>query len=156
MNASDDDTHDDLGAVLGQLLGVIAEREAPILKAHGLTMWEYVILYQLLGEQGITQKELARRSHRDPTRLIGHLDALGNRGLIVREVDPADRRRHTVRLTAEGLAVLETARRHIRAMEAELLGALTAEQQTDLRNALATVLQQTGVSGSPAGGTDQG
>lgn len=141
-----DDLHDDLGAVLGKLLGVLVEREAPILKAHGLTMWEYVILYQLLGEGGITQKELARRSHRDATRLIGHLDALSERRLIAREVDAADRRRHTVRLTDEGLDVVRATRRDIRAMEDELLGVLSVDQQNDLRNALRAVLRR---SGSP-------
>jgi DNA-binding MarR family transcriptional regulator len=146
-----DDLHDDLGAVLGQLLGVLLEREAPILEAHGLTMWEYVILYQLQGERGLTQKELARRSHRDPTRLIGHLDVLSDRRLIAREVDAADRRRHTVRLTDEGLDVVRATRRDIRAMEAELLGVLSIGEQKDLRNSLAAVLQQ---SGSPRRSSD--
>ena len=139
-----DDRHDDLGAVLGQLLGVLLEREAPILKAHGLTMWEYVILYQLQGEGGLTQKELARRSHRDPTRLIGHLDALSDRGLIAREVDAADRRRRTVRLTEEGLDVVRATRSDIRAMEDELLRPLSVDEQNDLRNSLAVVLQRSG------------
>lgn len=139
-----DDRHDDLGAVLGQVLGVLLEREAPILKAHGLTMWEYVILYQLQGEGGLTQKELARRSHRDPTRLIGHLDALSERRLIAREVDASDRRRHSVRLTDEGLGVVRATRRDIRAMEDELLGALSVDEQNDLRDSLAAVLRGIG------------
>ena len=146
-----DDQHDDLGAVLGQLLGVLLEREAPILEAHGLTMWEYVILYQLQGEGGLTQKELARRSHRDPTRLIGHLDALSDRRLIAREVDAADRRRRTVRLTEAGLEVVLATRSDVRAMEDELLGALSIGEQQDLRNSLAAVLQRSGPPGlSPA------
>lgn len=133
---------DDLGAVLGRLLGVILEREAPILKTHGLTMWEYAILYQLLDERGLTQKELARRSHRDPTRLIGHLDVLGDRGLIAREVDAADRRRRTVRLTDEGREVVRATQRDIRAMEADLLSGLSVEEQNNLRASLAAVLQR--------------
>ena len=149
----DDDRQDDLGAVLGQLLGVLVEREAPILTAHGLTMWEYVILYQLQGEGGLTQKELARRSRRDATRLIGHLDVLSERRLIAREVDAADRRRHTVRLTDEGLDIVRATRRDIRAMEDELLGALSVDQQNDLRDALGAVLQRSSsprVSPDPA------
>jgi DNA-binding MarR family transcriptional regulator len=139
--ARDDDTGDDLGAVFARLLGVISEREAPILAAHGLTMWEYVILVPLVGQPGMTQKELARRSRRDPTRLIGNLDALEERALITREVDGADRRRRTVRLTSRGHEVVRDTRRAIRAMEAELLGVLPPGDQAALRQNLAATLR---------------
>lgn len=139
--ARGDDPGDDLGAVFARLLGVIGEREAPILAAHGLTMWEYVILVPLVGQPGMTQKELARRSRRDPTRLIGNLDALEERALITREVDGADRRRRTVRLTDRGLEVVRDTRRAIRAMEAELLGVLPPGDQAALRQNLAATLR---------------
>ncbi|MFJ9351195.1 MarR family winged helix-turn-helix transcriptional regulator [Streptomyces sp. NPDC101237] len=133
---------EDLGAMLSRLLGVVVEREAPLLEAHGVTMWEYVILDRLSREDGLTQKELARRSRRDPTRLIGHLDALGDRGLIAREIDESDRRRRTVRLTAGGRELVRNVRRDIRAMEADLLGGLTPGAQNDLRASLAAVLRR--------------
>ncbi|MBM9503071.1 MarR family winged helix-turn-helix transcriptional regulator [Actinacidiphila acididurans] len=142
MIARDDEVGEELGALLSQLLSVVVEREAPILAAHGVTMWEYVILSRLWGESGLTQKELARRSRRDPTRLIGHLDTLGDRHLIAREVDGSDRRRRTVRLTDEGRELVLAARRDIRQMEADLLGGLSVDAQNDLRNALAVVLRR--------------
>ncbi|OQQ13156.1 hypothetical protein B0675_36600 [Streptomyces sp. M41(2017)] len=142
MAARDDGPGEELGALLSGLLDLVVEREAPILKAHGVTTWEYVILSRLMGESGLTQKELARRSRRDPTRLIGHLDALGDRGLIAREVDGADRRRRTVRLTEEGRDLVLATRHDIRQMEADLLGGLSADAQNDLRNALAAVLRR--------------
>ncbi|SDM70372.1 MarR family winged helix-turn-helix transcriptional regulator [Actinacidiphila guanduensis] len=142
MSARDDEPGEELGALLSGLLNVVVAREAPILKAHGLTMWEYVILSRLMGESGLTQKELARRSRRDPTRLIGHLDALDDRHLIAREVDGSDRRRRTVRLTAEGRDLVLATHRDIRQMETDLLGGLSAEAQNELRNALATVLRR--------------
>lgn len=138
--AGDDDPGEDLGALLSQLIGVVVEREAPILEAHGVTMWEYVILDRLVGEDGLTQKELARRSRRDPTRLIGNLDALGDRGLIAREIDESDRRRRTVRLTDAGRELVRAARREIRQMESGLLDGLSV----DLRACLATVLRRSG------------
>ena len=141
MRARGDDAGDDLGAIFSRLLAVIGEREAPILAAHGLTMWEYVILVPLLGQPGMSQKELARRSRRDPTRLIAHLDELAHRDLISREVDEADRRRRTVRLTDRGVAVVRATRREIRAMEAELLGVLPPSDQAALRQNLAATLR---------------
>jgi DNA-binding MarR family transcriptional regulator len=141
MKARDDDSPgEDLGALLSQLLGVVVEREEPILAAHGVTMWEYVILDRLAIEDGLTQKELARRSRRDPTRLIAHLDELSKRGLIAREVDDADRRRRTVRLTEKGRKLVRSAGDDIRQMEAGLLAGVAV----DLRATLAAVLSQTG------------
>ncbi len=140
---------EDLGAVLSQLLGVIVERETPILEAHGVTMWEYVILDRLAREDGLTQKELARRSRRDPTRLIGHLDALNDRGLIAREVDESDRRRRTVRLTQRGHALVDAARHDIRTMEDDLLGNLATGARNQLRASLTAVARRLGTLHSP-------
>jgi len=140
-SASGDGAEDDLGAIFSRLLAVIAEREAPILAGHGLTMWEYVILVPLVGRPGMSQKELARRSRRDPTRLIGHLDVLEDRALITREVDETDRRRRAVRLTDRGDEVIRATRREIRAMESELLEGLSAGDQAVLRRSLAATLR---------------
>lgn len=134
-------TGDDLGAVLGRLLDVITEREAPILEAHGITMWEYVILRPLADEPGMSQKALARRSRRDATRLSGHLDELAERGLITRAVDESDRRRRALYLTERGHEVVRATRHDIRTMEDELLEGLSTDEQTALRRALATTLQ---------------
>lgn len=151
MVATGDDAGHELGALLSRLLSVVVEREAPILDAHGVTMWEYVILSQLLDETGLTQKELAHRSRRDPTRLIGHLDALSEHGLISRETDESDRRRRTVRLTDKGDALVRAVRLDIRRMEAELLDGLSHDAQVELRMSLAAVLNRVSPSGSPSG-----
>ena len=139
--ASGDGAEDDLGAIFSRLLAVIAEYEAPILAAHGLTMWEYVILVPLVGQPGMSQKDLARRSRRDPTRLIGHLDVLEERALITRAVDGTDRRRRAVRLTDRGDEVVRATRREIRAMETELLAGLSPGDQAGLRQNLAAALR---------------
>lgn len=150
MDATDYTSGDDLGALLSRLLSVVVEREAPILQARGLTMWEYVILSQLVEEDALTQNDLADRSRRDPTRLIGHLDTLADRRLISRQTDASDRRRRTVRLTDKGRDLVHAVRRDIRAMEADLLAGLAQDAQRDLRTSLAAVLR-----GAKAGCTAQ-
>ncbi len=130
----------DLGAVLGRLLEVILEREAPILSARELTMWEYVILVSIADEPGLSQNDLARKSRRDPTRLIRHLDELAERNLIARDVDPTDRRRRVVSLTDTGAALVRATQQDIRAMEAQLLHALPPAEQDRLRQSLTQAL----------------
>lgn len=152
MSTTGDDPGGELGALLGRLLSVVAEREAPILEAHGVTMWEYVILSSLDDEAGLTQKDLARRSRRDPTRLISHLDSLSDRHLIQRQTDETDRRRRIVRLTEDGSELVRAARRSIRQMEAHLLADLPPDAQNDLRATLAAVLARSISSGYDARG----
>lgn len=130
----------DLGAVLSRLLEVVVEREAPILSARELTMWEYVVLVSIADEPGLSQNDLARKSRRDPTRLIRHLDELAERGLIVRDVDPTDRRRRVVSLTDSGSALVRATQEDIRAMETTLLRALPPAEQDRLRRSLTEAL----------------
>ncbi|RKR75931.1 MarR family winged helix-turn-helix transcriptional regulator [Frondihabitans australicus] len=135
-----DPTGVELGGALSRLLAVVVEREEPILAAQGLSMWEYVILGRLVDEEGLTQTALAERSRRDPTRLIANLDALEARGLVSRAIDPGDRRRRLVRLTDAGATAVAATRRAIRAMEDDLLSAVSAQDRDRLRATLARLV----------------
>jgi DNA-binding MarR family transcriptional regulator len=118
--------------VLARVTRRLIDAERPLLSAHGLSMWAYIALSRLAQRPAGTQLALARAIGYDKTRLIALLDALERDGLIIREPDRADRRAHTVRLTAEGEARHAAARADIRAMEAELLGALSATERRSL------------------------
>ena len=76
--------------------------EQPILDAHGLSMWAYVVLVALADEPVRTQAALADAIRADKTRIIPVLDDLQQRGLIERSPDPADRRSHLLSLTTAG------------------------------------------------------
>lgn len=102
----------------------MAELETPILERHGLSMWEYVVLGRLHAAGTPTQTELARRSRRDPTRLIAHLDRLESAGLLTRAPDPGDRRQRLVRMTPAGTRTFTDCRDDIRRMEASVLAEL--------------------------------
>ena len=105
----------------------MASLETPILERHDLSMWEYVVLSRLAGEGAPTQAELARRSGRDQTRLIRHLDRLESAGLLTRRPDPEDRRHRVVEMTAAGTKRFQQCRREIRQMEADLLAGLPGQ-----------------------------
>ena len=102
---------------------VAAER--PLLDAHGLSMWDYVVLSRLAHHPPGTQLALAQAINYDKTRLIALLDRLEADGLVVRERDPADRRARIVRLTDAGRTRHAAAQADIRTMEDALLERLS-------------------------------
>jgi DNA-binding MarR family transcriptional regulator len=110
--------------------------ELPVLRAHDLSMWGYVVL-AALGEGPVrSQAALARTIGADPTRIIGVLDDLQQGGLIRRRPDPADRRVRLLSLTTEGRRRLESARAGIRRREDRLLARLPARDRDGFRRAL--------------------
>ncbi len=114
----------DLGALLHALTRTVVDAEVPVLRAHGVEMWEYVVLGGLERGTSPTQAQLATAVGRDKTRLIPILDRLEARGLVRRTPDPDDRRNRMVGLTDSGRAVLAACRASIRALEGELLADL--------------------------------
>ena len=130
----DDDP--DLGALFAQITRRLIEAERPLLEAEGLSMWEYVVLSELARHAAPSQLVLARWIRYDKTRLIALIDGLGERGLISRTPDPADRRAHTIALTDHGVAVHAAARERVRAMEADLLAPFADRERALLRSIL--------------------
>ncbi|WP_219413584.1 MarR family winged helix-turn-helix transcriptional regulator [Pseudonocardia nigra] len=121
----------DLGASFARLGRAMIEAETPVLRAHGLEMWDYAVLGALEHGPAPTQSELAATVGRDKTRLIPILDRLEARALLARTPDPADRRNRVVALTAAGRAAVASCRTGIRAVEADLLAGFTpAERRT--------------------------
>jgi DNA-binding MarR family transcriptional regulator len=115
--------------MVARLARALIEAERPILAAHELPMWGYIVLSALRDEPMRTQAALARSIGADKTRIIGVLDDLQERGLIEREPDPADRRVRLLRLTAAGRRLHGTVQSAIRRQEEQLLGELSAADQ---------------------------
>ena len=136
-----DDDRDDLGMLFGRVVRRLMTAERPLLEAHGLAMWDYVVLGALGRGPAPTQLALAEAIGHDKTRLIAVLDRLEAAGLVVREPDPADRRARVVRLTPAGRDRLRAARADVRAMEAGVLAPLSAAE----RRTLLAVLPRLGV-----------
>jgi DNA-binding MarR family transcriptional regulator len=116
----------DLAAMVARLGRALIELERPILAAHDLPMWGYVVLTALLDEPMRTQAALAKAIGADKTRIITVLDGLQERGLIERDPDPADRRVRLLRLTAAGSRLHAKVQSAIREREEALLGELPA------------------------------
>lgn len=82
-----------------------------------------------LGEGGtLSVRQLSDRAGTRASTLTGLLDRLENRGYLVREVDPADRRSFRLPLTDQGREVAARARAAITDLERTALSRLDATQ----------------------------
>jgi DNA-binding MarR family transcriptional regulator len=130
------DDRPDLAAMVAPLSQSLLDMEAPVLRAHGVTMWAYVVLSRL-GDQPLRgQAVLAEAIGADKTRIIDVLDDLQERGLIRREPDPADRRARLLALTPAGRRLRDQVRRAIRREEQRVLKALPADERAVFLRAL--------------------
>ncbi|MBC7304598.1 MAG: MarR family transcriptional regulator [Nocardia sp.] len=127
----------------------LTEAERPVLDRHGLTMWAYVVLLGLDEQPVHTQAALAKAIRADKTRIIPVLDDLQQRGLILREPDPADRRVNLVRLTAEGARLREDAQHDIQQQERRLLADVPAADRRTFLRVLQQLADRTGTGESP-------
>ncbi|MGI5502307.1 MarR family winged helix-turn-helix transcriptional regulator [Lentzea sp. CA-135723] len=124
----------DLAAMIAPLQRALVAAEQPVLRAHGLSMWGYVVLDALEGQPVRTQVALAEVIGADKSRIIGVLDELETEGLLERTRDPADRRARLVSITAEGRRRHGVVQAEIQRGEERLLARLDpADRETLLR-----------------------
>jgi DNA-binding MarR family transcriptional regulator len=133
-------SQEDLGALLSRATRRLIEEERPVLAAHDLSMWSYIVLSRLAAAPAETQLSLATEIGYDKSRLIGLLDELERDGLLTREPDPTDRRAKIVNLTDTGRSRQVAAQLDIRRMERKLLRGLDAAGVTRLRQSLTLLI----------------
>ncbi len=113
-------------------------RGESVLTQLGLRPRHLVALTVLRDRGGSTQQALSSTLMMDGTNVVGLLNELETEQLIERRRSPADRRRHVVEITANGLELLDRAECALAAAENEVLAALDEAQ----REALYGLLQQ--------------
>lgn len=96
---------------------------------------------------GVSQKELAALVGIDGSSLVRLLDTLESRGHIQRHPDADDRRIKQVKLTAEGRKAVRGIRKHLFAIEKEMLQDLSDEQVTMMSEAFELVHQRLALMG---------
>ena len=101
---------------------------------------ELGVLLLLESREPESQQQAAGRLGVDRTTMVGLLDALEGRGLVVRQPDPADRRRNVVVVTDTGRIALKKAKAASDKAERELLAGLSPTEARQLRDLLSRVL----------------
>jgi DNA-binding MarR family transcriptional regulator len=107
-----------------------------VLRPFGLKPRHVVILMELRDREATTQQALLHDLGFDPGNLVALLDDLEERRLAERRRDPADRRRHIVRITPHGSRTLAEAEDALGEAEEEILAALSPRQREQLRSLL--------------------
>jgi DNA-binding MarR family transcriptional regulator len=108
----------------------------------GLHPYHHAVLAVLDEGSRETQGAIADALGYDRGQLVGLLDELEGRGLVERRRDPADRRRHIVRLTPAGKRALAKLRALARQLDDEFLASLDEDERAQLHALLLRLAQQ--------------
>ena len=133
---------DSTSFLLKRLGHAAKERALDVFEATGLTPYHYAVLLALAEDSHETQGAIADALGYDRGQLVGLLDELEERGHVERRRDPADRRRHIVRLTPDGKRALAELRKLARELESEFLASLDEDERAQLHALLLRLAQQ--------------
>lgn len=135
----------------GLLLALLGQEATQRLGAahteHDLKPRQFHILGLLHDHGGLPQGALVAELGVAPSILVTLLNPLEADGLVARERDPNDRRRHLVTLTAAGEQRLDSASRAQLQADDELLASLDQDQREQLRALLIALYD--GLAGDP-------
>ncbi len=131
---------DSAGYLLNEAAIVIREMDEAALAPLGINPRQLGILKTIVASEPQTQQAIGERNRIDRTTMVKLTDALEQRGLIVRVVQPKDRRRYALSLTPEGGAVLAKGRALVEGTQDQFLSPLTRAEWTQLRHLLTKLL----------------
>jgi DNA-binding MarR family transcriptional regulator len=106
----------------------------------GMRVKEFSTLAVLRDHSPIPQQELGELLCVDANNLVLLLNDLESREFAFRRRDPADRRRHLVEITDEGLRAFGSAEKGIEGVEDDVLALLTSRQRAELQELLSKAL----------------
>jgi DNA-binding MarR family transcriptional regulator len=108
--------------------------------ALGMPLRHYAALAYIAEQEAMAQQNLCEILMMDANNLVLLLNELEDAGLVRRVRDPADRRRHLVQVTGEGLARFDRARQARTVVEHEVLRSLSAGERDELHRLVAKAL----------------
>lgn len=73
---------------------------------HGISRYYYALTYISHHNGQLTQKALASELGKDKSLVVNIVDTLTEQGFVYREINPADRREHLLKVTAKGQNVV--------------------------------------------------
>jgi DNA-binding MarR family transcriptional regulator len=119
-------------------------------KAHlaplGLDPRQVMVLRRLAGDEGRSQQALGGALQIPPSRMVALVDALEQRGLLLRRPSPSDRRVRTLHLTKEGRRLLSEIMELSVEHEQQLCGGLQPAEREQLLTLLNRLAAEQGLA----------
>lgn len=117
---------------LGQLHSALTAQLEKELAGIGLSLRTHQVLACIAEHGGHSQQQVSDSVDVDRSEMVRIVDRLEEAGLLIREVDPADRRRHRLQLTAAGRRLLRRGETVIEAVTETALGGLSRDERRTL------------------------
>jgi MarR family transcriptional regulator, lower aerobic nicotinate degradation pathway regulator len=127
-----------------------------VLREHGLGLTHHAVLSALDDFGPLSQQQLADSLDLHKSHLVGPIDQLEDRQLVVRERDRSDRRRNRVALTAAGNALVHELQPAGHRSQEGFLDVLSPAEQKTLVKLLRRVLDANDTARARAAGQDLG
>ena len=105
-----------------------------------LTPRQFAVLFTVSMNEGLSQTDLVMLTGIDRSTLADVVRRMLKKGLLQRRRTREDARAYAVKLTDEGLRVLASARPKVEAVDARILLALSADQQSTLVSDLKAIV----------------
>ncbi|MFN8114288.1 MAG: MarR family winged helix-turn-helix transcriptional regulator [Solirubrobacterales bacterium] len=128
-----------LGWLLSQANHAMTTEMTSRLEGIGLYPRNFCVI-QTAMEGELTQTEIAQTVGLDKTTMVTSVDELEAAGLVERVPSPTDRRARIIRVTREGAAKAEEAKRIVADLQEEILDSLPAAQRKGLMSGLLTLV----------------
>jgi len=134
---------------LGVIGTVVAHRFAERIEHLQLKPKHIGLLMHLESHRSATQLEVARAMGVVPSLLVRLTDHLEDLGAIERTIDPVDRRRQPLRLTAKGRRLLRAAAAESQSLESEIFAGMADAERLALTSTLEQISGNLGMPLEP-------
>lgn len=128
-----------MGLLISQVGRAVEQAFDDALAAAGGSRPSWLILLAIISGAAETQAGIAAHIGITGPTLVHHLDRLEADGLVLREIDPQNRRMRTLTLTETGRSAFLGMRDAATSFDARLRGGLSEAQLATLRRLLARV-----------------
>jgi DNA-binding MarR family transcriptional regulator len=125
----------------GHVAKVIQRPLREQLAAHGLQLPHYAVLAALAELGPASQQDLARRLDLDKSHMVKFVDHLQQHDFVARAPSGTDRRSYSISLTRAGTELIAEIDPIARRSQRELLNALSDDEQAQLIDLLARVVE---------------
>ncbi len=127
----------------------VSQAFARKVEAHGVTVAEWVLMRQLLDEEGLAPSRLAERMGMTRGAVSKLADRLIAKSLLARTADPQDGRAQTLSLTRAGRSMVPKLAALADANDAEFFDHLTPQERAALLSLLRQIVDKCGLKSLP-------